>query len=521
MRIRFLLVCLIQLVFFGLEPVYSQNVLNWGPSNRIKANSDMYQYLGILGDNYYFVMKPNDQRIVQRYSMDHRLVSEKKFNYVRAKERLRISGSIETSSGSYFYSHQFSRKYKEWLLYVSEIEDGEFTEPREAYFQEMDIEMGRLTRAFKKYEFNYGAVDGGLIMSEDSSKVAFINIIEGNDFKDKDLIAIAVFDDKMQLLWKDMFFYDFARKRYDIEQQVISNDGDIYLVGRKNRFEDRSSKIKTIDEKNLPYYEYFLYNINQKGILESKLELNAETAPTDVALFFPDRSTDQYLIAGFYTDIEHRYRIKGMFFAYGDEDFNKNHLRLHEFDDKFLLGMISEKAIRKGKGLESSYQIKDILNYRDGSIGFVAENSYVRDFRQTDLYGRWYEQSVYVSNELIISRFDPEGNLLGLEKIPKDFSSSYLGFTSYALAVNNGKTYLLFNDFKTGRERRDIDKKGSRYTDLVVIDEYGRIEDVQNLFTDREIDLEFYPNLCDYNQNYFLIGTRRGNRFAMSTLYFK
>ena len=521
MHLKRLLACLILLSVFGFKPGNTQNPLKWGPSHKIKGNSSMYQYLGILGDSYYFVMKPNDSRLIQRYSMDHQLVSEKKFNYVRAKEKLRISGAIETSSGSFFYSHQLSRKYKEWLIYVSELEDGDFTEPREVYFQELDVDMNRLNKNYRQYEFNYGSVDGGLIMSEDSSKVAFVNIIEGNDFREDDLIAIAVFDDKMNLLWKDKFYYDFARRRFDIEQQVISNEGDIYLVGRRNRNEERDSKIKSIDEKNLPYYEFILYNINQDGILESKLELERGTAATDVALFFPDRNTDQYLIAGFYTDIEHRYRIKGMFFSYGDEDFNKTQLRQHEFDDKFLLGMVSDKAIKKGKGLESSYEIKDILNYRDGTIGFIAENSYVRDYRQTDMYGRWYEQSVFVSNELIISKFDTDGSLLGLEKIPKDFSSSTFGFTSYAMAINNGKTYLLFNDYKSGRERKNLEKKGSRFTDLVVIDEYGRIEAVQNLFTDREIPLEFYPNLCDFNEDYFLVGTKRGNRFSMSTLYFR
>jgi hypothetical protein len=172
------------------------------------------------------------------------------------------------------------------------------------------------------------------------------------------------------------------------------------------------------------------------------------------------------------------------------------------------------------KGLESSYDIKDIINYKDGTIGFIAENSYERDLSQTDMYGRWYERVVYVSDELIISKFDSEGELLSLQKIPKDFSSSVYAFTSYAMGVNNGRTYLIFNDYKSGRERKQLSKKGSRFTDLVVIDELGRIAGVENLFTDREIDYEFYPSLCDYNQNVLLIGSKRGNRFSMSTLRF-
>ena len=504
---------------------FAQQQIKWGPSYKIKGNAEMYKFLGILGDSYYYIHKPNEENIVQRFNFDHQLIGEQKFDFIRNRQRLAIHGSVQTTAGSYVYAHQFSKKYKEWIMHVSQIVDGKIQDPQEAYFQEIDISNSRLNKAIRQFEFDFGPVDRGLLLSEDSTKVAFVNIIPGNDFNEDDAITIAVFDEYLKLIWKEVFFYDFGDNRYGIEQAVVTNSGDIYLVGTKDRNDREKSsrkKDKRIDENEgrLPNYDYYLYNINQQGILESRIDLGAGLAPVDVALFFPDRYTDQFLMAGFYTDDEHRNRIKGIFFTYGDENFQKTDIKLHEFSETFLTGLVSGKNIEKGRGLAATFEIMDIMNYRDGTIGFIAENNYVRDFSQTDIYGRWFNRTVFISDEIIIPKFDSEGNLLNIQKIAKDFSSENINYTSYAMAVHNGKTFLLFNDYKSGRERKEIGKSGSRFTDLVILDELGRFIGAQTLFSDREIPFEFNPYLSDFNQNIFLIGSKQGGRFSMATLEF-
>jgi hypothetical protein len=520
LKAKVVLFCSMILLSVSSSALSAQKYLSWGPSYKIKGSSEMYKFLGILGDSYYFVQKPNDANIIQRFNFRHELISETRYNHVKNRERLKIHGGIETRKGSFIFSHQFNQKYKEWILYVSEMSNGTPTAPREAWFEEIDIETSRLRRAYQDYEYDYGQVDGGLIMSEDSSKVAFVNIIPGNDFRDEDVIAIGVFDDRMQLIWKEMFYYKFADKRYEIKQSVVTNEGEIYLVCKLDDPVEYDGKVKSIREKNLPRFEYYLYHINREGILPYKVDLGRGGAPMDVALFFPDRETNRFLMAGFYTDDEHRYRIKGMFFSYGDKNFQNTSIKKHQFRENFLAGLVSDKAIQKGKGLESSYQILDVLNYDDGSIGFIAENNYVRDLSQTDFYGRWYERVIYVSDELIIPRFNSEGVLLNIEKIPKQFDSDFAQYTSYAIALNKGLTYLIFNDYKSGKEKQEIAKKGRRFTDLLVLGQRGEIVGHQTLFTEREIELEFNPLLCDYNDEFFLIGSKRGNKFSMASLQF-
>lgn len=511
---------LILLSFFLSSDVsFAQSIVKWGPSYKIKGGADMYKFLGVLDNSYYFVFKPNSDNIVQRFNFRHELVSEEKFKFVRNRERLKIHGAIETAAGSYFYMHQFSRKYKEWILHVSEVNNGNISRPEEAYFQSFDLPNTQLNKAYRNFEYDFGPVDGGLILSEDSTKVAFVNIIPDTDLSGEDVVAVAVFDETMKLIWKAVFYYDFGGRRYDIERQVVTNDGEIYLVGRVDKFK-REDRGRNVNERKLPKFDYYLYHINEEGILDSKIDLGVRNAPMDVALFFPDRNTDQFLMAGFYTDDTYKFRLKGIFFSYGDENFRSTSVRMHEFDERFLSGLISSKAIEKGKGLSSTYRIKDILNYRDGSIGFIAENSYTSDFSQTDIYGRWFQRVVFVSDEIIIPKFNSDGDLINIQKIPKDFSSEVYTSTSYSMAVHSGKTYLIFNDYKSREERAAIDKRGSVFTDLVVLDELGRIEGVQTLFTNREINYDFFPALSDYNHDVFLIGSKRGNRFSMSSLEF-
>lgn len=502
---------------------HGQAQVQWGPDYKIKGGADLFKFLGILDDGYYFVVDPNDDNIVQYFSMDHELLSEKKYDYVRNGQRLKIHGAVRTASGSYIYSHLYSKKYKEWVIQASRVQGGVIAEPQEIYFQQFDISNSRMNKAYRNFEYDFGSVYGGIIMSEDSTRLAFVNLIPGDDFKGKDAIAVVVFDSELKMLWKDVFYFDFGDSRYGIDQMVVSNEGEIYLVGTKDkdeRDEKEKRQRKKENDKKLPNYDYYLYHINEEGVLESRVDLGAGKAPVEVALFFPDSYTDQFLLAGFYTDDEFRNRLQGIFFSYGHESFAEDKTKLHEFTTDFLLGLVSDNQIKKGKGLESSYRIKDIINYRDGSIGFIAENSYMRDFSQTDMYGRWYNRRVFVTDEIILPKFDYEGNLLNIQKITKDFSSEFRPYTSYAMAVHNGLTYLLFNDYKSGAERREIKRSGSRFTDLVVLDEWGRFVGVQTLFTDREIAFEFNPELCDYNQKYFLIGSKQGNRFSMATLEF-
>jgi hypothetical protein len=536
---KYIILCFLLSSSLVLNAQASTRQIDWGPI--LKNKSSSYKFLGLTGDTYQMVFNPERENRLITHSLDHRIISDEDFDYVYNKQRLKIHGSIETKSGLYVYMHQFNKKYNEWILHASEFKNGTYTEPQEIYFQEIDFEKSSLKRAFDYYDdqgrngsFSSG-VDGGLSISEDSTKVAFINHIDNPKPGKQDAFAIAVFDDKMNLLWKDVFYHSFGKEDGTVTQKIVTNDGEIYLLAKVDKENKLGGKVKSRKSKNLPDFDYHICHINQEGILEHTVEIGAGFGAADMGIFFPKDNTEQYLLAGFYSNDDFgRNRINGVFFSYGDKNFNKSEVKIHEFEKDFLENLTRDRAIEKGKGVQANFAIKDMLEYKDGTIGFIAEETY--ETQNSFGNGMGFGNGVglgnrnnfqnqrrtfsYHTNNIIIPKFDVEGNLLNIQKIVKEYNSEWPTTTSYSLAINKGKAYIIFNDFKKRKEAKAMNKKGRLFTDLVVIGVDGEIENRETLFSNKEIDLYFNTVFSGYNDKVMLIGTASSRNYQMGTLRF-
>jgi len=532
---KYIILCFLFSSSLALNAQASTRQIDWGPI--LKNKSSSYKFLGLTGDTYQMVFNPERENRLITHSLSHRIISDEYFDYVFNKQRLKIHGSIETKSGSFVYMHQFNKKYNEWVLHASEFKNGTYTAPQEIYFQEIDFEKPSLKRAFDYYDdqgrngnFSSG-VDGGLSISEDSTKVAFINHIDSPRPGKQDAFAIAVFDDKMNLLWKDVFYHSFGKEGGIVTQKIVTNDGEVYLLAKVDKENKLGGKVKSRKSKNLPDFDYHICHINQEGILEHTVDIGARFGATDMGIFFPKDNTEQYLLAGFYSNDEFGpNRINGVFFTYGDKDFKKNEVKVHKFEKGFLENLTLDRAIKKGKGVPSTFAIKDMLEYKDGTIGFIAEETYFTQNTYNTGPGigigarnSFLNQTrtiVYNTNNIIIPKFDVEGNLLNIQKIEKEYNSEWPTTTSYSLAINKGKAYVVFNDFKKRKEARAMNKKGRLFTDLVVIGVEGEIENRETLFSNKEIDLYFNTVFSGYNDKVMLIGTASSRNYQMGTLRF-
>lgn len=512
------------------SPLAQQTQIDWGQIEKLKGGN-RYKFIGVHDSKYSIVCSPDKDNLIRTYNLNNVLLSEEKFDYVVNRDLFRIDGSIKTKSGFYIYMHQYSDKYKEWIIHASKYQGNKFAEPKEVYFQEVDIEKKRLSRAYSDYLNQRGDVFSDLQLSKDSSKVAFVKFIKRTRNSQDDVLLISVFDDKMNQIWKDVFYYKFGEKSGEVKQVKVTNAGEIYLVS-ENDLEDRlSGKVKSRKEKNLPSTEFVIYHINQEGILDNPIDLGPGLAPVDAAMFFPTDNTDQYLLGGFYTTDDHRAnRRHGVFFTYGDREFSQNEIKTHKFDEALLEDLEKKKSIKKGKGLKSNFIIKDMLQYENGNIGFLAEETDIQVYYRNNVGGfnngfntvnnmNTRQEVVYHTDDIIIPMFDQKGNLLSIQKIIKDFNSQTYVNTSYSLAVNNNKTYIIFNDNKR-QSIKQTNKKGRLFTELVVIDENGIIERREELFTNKEIDLYFTTEMTGFNNRKMLIGTIGGRKYQLGTINF-
>ena len=527
---RVLFIIGIALIFSGVFGHAQNYEVNWGPVYKRSVGAGAgYKIISLEEDCYYLMNYSNRGNIISKFDLNHNLVGETPLAFSRVKYTLLLQDVIETRSGTYLYMHYLNEQEKEWSILVSEFNSGQFDDPRVIYSQKIDIKSNRLKQAFDTYQYGYG---DELILSEDSTRVAFVNIIPGQDYKQNEEIAVAVFDENMNQIWQSLHSYKFSGKDHAITQMEVSSFGELFLVGwvsKKRKGPKNGSK----SEAYLPQFEYILYEFREDEIIEDVVNLGENVAPLDVALFFPDPEKKDFLLSGFYTDDDHKSRQKGLFFANGHPDAGILSSRLTEFKVRFLKDLVSDRAISKGKGLDLSFDINELLRFENGNLGFIAEKNFINytDNFNNDYYGTFYNPyyrsynygnrqrtPVYHTNDIVIPVFNQEGEIISIQKIEKEFNSYSESSTSYTLAKSDGKTFLVFNDRKSKSERKKENLRGSKFTDLVVIGSDGSIEYRKTLFTNHDTDLDFVTTMSGSGDRYMLIGSESSRRFSFGLL---
>jgi len=503
--------------------------VEWGPIyKRPGGMFSEFSFLGIYGEYYYLVVQTRKENILLKYDLNHKLVEQKELDFRHANIRLEIKDIITTKDGPFIYMHYYSDKHKEWAVYVSKFENGNFSNPREIFYEEFDVPRSRISRAFDNFR-NSRTTKKDLVLSQDSSHVAFVNVIPSVDYRQDDIISVAVWDSQMKLKWKAIFDFKFGEQQYDIKEAVVSNSGEIYFLASVDKRYDLRGKPISIKEKHLPRYVYNIYKVIKDEIFENSVLVPKGNAVVDAGLFIPDEETGHILLGGFYTTNEPKTRVKGVFFTSGTSELEMQKAKLHPFDTRFLDGLVSNRAIKKNKGLPYNFDIKHLLRFDDGTMGFIAENSYVTTNRNYNNGGfgvaGGFNNGVinytYHTHDIVIPRFDSSGELINIEKIDKSFSNDNFSYSSYALAAVNNKTYLIFNDRKSRKESKKINKKGNRYTDLVVISSNGEIEYYDTIFSNRESELPFVPFLSDFSKDYMIVGGLWNKKFTFGRIDLK
>ncbi|MEM6346457.1 MAG: hypothetical protein AAF927_21385 [Bacteroidota bacterium] len=474
--------------------------VDWGPE--YKKTKGVFSTLKLIemDDEYYYLLFDNRKGTsIGKFNHQHKLIATKKapFNYSYYNSNL--NKIIHTKNGTFGYLS--SVKNKQWELYVSRFDQGNFKKLRlihsHPYRRELTVDWGWISTE--------GTADNAneLVISRDSNLVAFTNIIATGDRRYREeSFDVAVFDADFKLLWKRIQKLPYQDKDLEITQTVVSNEGTIYVLGK---LRDRKK-----NSKGLPSYDFKIFQITETDVNEFDLRIGETIAPTNVRLYFPSESSSEILISGFYTDDQRRSGLQGVFFARGTKKEGIEHIEIHKFETAFLEGLISDKELKKDKGLESNYDFSSLLYFKDGSLGFIAENRYVTQYTSYQ-NGQSRTRYIYSSEDLIIVRFSKEGELFSLQKVPKRFSTSGgWDMISYSLALYNDKVYLIFNDHKSYSERKELSTKtGSIYTDLAVIDENGQLEYHENLFNDKDIELYYIPTISAFKNGKLLIGAMK------------
>ena len=323
------------------------------------------------------------------------------------------------------------------------------------------------------------------VVSADSNYLMFITDLPSNK-DESDRFGLIVYDENMREIWSkksvEVEETEYNFYRYDAQ---IGNDGKVYLLAK---IYDKSRKYKRgeidytfemlVYEEETDEPERFDVSIEGKFMSDVTFE-RTDNGDIQVVGFFSDKAGVQSGVFNLLID---------------GESYTSSNQETTEFPTDFIVQHSSEKEKKKARRKEAkgkkiafySYDIDELVENPDGTITMIGEQYRYYQTCHTDANGNQSCTNHYIYGNIIIVKFDENGETEWMELIPKFQHTTNDGgyYSGYALAqLPNGDLKLIFNDEPRNNYYNQNGKfytwsRNRRKTDIIMYDikTEGRIE---------------------------------------------
>lgn len=492
---------------------HSQNLsfnVKWGnelEASRRSSLSDIIGYDGTgiyavkvrthgLGASRSFTLDHFDQNFAQTKTFDLDLKEDG--NECEVSEVLQLKGKL------YIFYYYQEKKLKRNLFFVDEI-DKATLQPKK-----QKRKIGEIDYSGNSHR-NSG--DFSVRVSRDSSKVVVFYSLP--DTKgDPEAFGFHVLDDNLKSLWEKNVTIPYKDGLFDVERFRVDNNGNVYLLGLL--FKDKRKKKRHGDPNYT--YEAFAYSNNGNSVKQYTLSLD-DRFITDMQI---EILNNNLVCAGFYST-KGTFSIRGTYSL--TVDINTKAVKtksFKEFDIDFITQNMSKRDAKRAQRKEEKgdepelyeYDLDKLLIGKDGSAMLIGEQYYVNAVTSTTyINGRPNTRTVYhyYYNDIIAVKIDAAGQIIWAEKVAKQqHTISDDGFfSSYSMAIVNGKICFIFND---NPENLNYDGKGrpANYNAkksvvvLVSLDKDGK-QAKQPIFNTVDAEVIVRPKVCEQISNHEVI----------------
>tara|TARA_R110002049_G_scaffold73966_2_gene191063 strand:- start:2442 stop:4115 length:1674 start_codon:yes stop_codon:yes gene_type:complete len=410
---------------------------------------------------YLYIQKFNGETLNEVSRTEYKLKDVFPGNFV--KERI-----VQLQDRCYFF-------YSSW--------SGKKTKHERLYYREIDLNTGKLVGENIKlidvagklagsptytmsFGFgSYGVVDKfDFLVSNDESKL-LINYRKKpevkRDTKSHDIFGVNVFDLKLSEIWSNEYEMPYTERRMNVLDFAVDSNGKGFMLAKVFHDDSNENKKKKKDKEANYHIELFRFLKGDNSIQKTKIELD-EKFINGIALF---ESNNSIVCSGFYNKGKDE---KSGFFSKNSKGKNADGLFVfkisndgelidkisHEIPVDILNQYVSDKTKNRNEKEDKedeaefkSIKLKDVVIYDDGSIILIGEQNYVITHTFTSMNGGTRTTFTYYYNDMLISKIDPEGNLVWMKKLPKrQRGKQGLGGMSYSYFNTNGSHYLIFLD---------------------------------------------------------------------------
>lgn len=345
----------------------------------------------------------------------------------------------------------------------------------ETYIQLIDSKTGQLSErqliANLTYKLKVLKLNLDFVSSPDN-KLLLARIIYPFIPNQEQLVGFKLFDENLKLKWeKDNISLLVNNLRYQIDDVVVNNSGEIFLLGRNYT----DAKIRAIffydvfykTNDNMAPYEILSFKdgelvsnkvkISEMGLLNFTIQVGKDNKLHGVGYY----SIDQY-----------NRQLDGVVSAAIDPNTGElSNMQRKQFDKEMLQSGLSDHAKKvmdrkesagKNLGVSNDLQIKKVVQHEDGSLSFVGEIYRVIVVTSTNANGTSTTRYYYEYSDLIVSRIATDGSIQSIAKIFKKVT--YNKPIGHSIVYDNAnKLVALFPDLRVNYFKSDT---SAAYRDL-------------------------------------------------------
>jgi hypothetical protein len=367
-------------------------------------------------------------------------------------------GFVTMKDHTYWFYSVWDKKNKKEQLFVEEVDTKSFKL------------KGKGKKIIDSKRLSGDMVSGGLYsfgivnkykfyFNQDSSQILIkyrLKPEEKSDKKNKDIIGLYVFDNKMTKIWGKDVKMPFTEAQIDNIDYQVDKSGDAFILIEK-RFEKGKDKDKEAKRKR----DLKILKIKKDSKEVEVIDIDPKSKYLGSLRLYPDR-TGNLILIGFYSNESHG--VDGILLSkyngetFGDFVFNEipdNVIK--QFESIRTKKKMDKKEAKKGKDddQEASNLILDQVRFNpDGTMTITAEEYFwwVTITSSKNGTTRTYH---YRYNDIYVMYLDGEAEMIWAKKIPKAQSGATTNYyrsyqnantMSYFYHYFNGEHYFIFMD---------------------------------------------------------------------------
>lgn len=286
-------------------------------------------------------------------------------------------------------------------------------------------------------------------VSPDESKVLLVHT-PAYDENAPEKLNYTMLKNDLTTLWSKQIELPFKDKEFSIEKIMVDDNGNVILVGSTKRARKKDAPVE---------YRIYGYDYREDEVTGIKVDFEEFKYIFDANIFY-SRGAVHFI--GFYAN-DKKAGMQGVFYnRINPTTFEIENKSIAKFDRKTLEELTSKSQASKGKGIQTTFDIKSIFTYEDGRIKIVAEKQYIV-VTSRDQMGLAISID-YHNDEILVMQLNKLGEFDWMTVIPKfQVSTNDEGLYNSFMCVSKGENlYFFFNDNienlepkkdKTGEER--------------------------------------------------------------------